>query len=139
SGDDRGLGIAVDLSGATYITGSTQSFNFPLLVPLQSRKAGGLQDAFVAKLNAQGTALVYSTYLGGSGGSVTNPEQGSAIAVDTAGNAYGVRATNSPDFPVVSAFQRISAGAGGASDAFIATLNATGSKLLYSTYVGGAR
>lgn len=137
SGGDRGLGIAIDPSGAAYVTGSTESVNFPLASPLQSAKAGGLQDAFIAKLNAQGNALVYSTYLGGSGGSVTSPEQGSAIAVDTAGSAYVVGATNSPDFPVVNAFQSVYAGAGGASDAFIAKLDPTGSKLFYSTYLGG--
>jgi Beta-propeller repeat len=137
SGADRGLGIAVDPSGAAYITGSTESINFPVLAALQPAKAGGLQDAFVAKLNAAGTALVYSTYLGGSGGSVTNPEQGLSIAVDTAGNAYVVGSTNSTDFPVVNAFQSGYAGAGGASDAFAAKLNPAGSKLLYSTYLGG--
>ncbi len=135
SGNDRGLGIAVDPLGSAYITGSTESFNFPVSMPIQANKAGGQQDAFIAKLNPAGTALVYSTYLGGSGGSVTTPEQGNAIAVDVSGSAYVVGSTNSNDFPIVSALQKFISGVD--TDAFVTRIDSTGTKLLYSTYLGG--
>jgi Beta-propeller repeat len=135
SGNDRGLGVAVDANGNAYITGSTESANFPVLAPLRATKAGGQQDAFVAKLNAQGTALIYSTYLGGSGGSVLFPEQGNSIAVDASGNAYIVGTTSSADFPTLNPLQ--GAYLGSDADAFITKLDPTGSKLVYSTYLGG--
>ena len=136
SGNDRALGVAVDNGGNAYITGSTGSTNFPVVAPFQAMLAGGQMDAFVAKLNPQGTALVYSTYLGGSGGSVNIPEQGNAIAVDVNGSAYVVGSTNSADFPIVNAFQAAISGVD--SDAFITRFDPTGAKLLYSTYLGGS-
>ena len=69
SGNDYGNGIAVDGSGNAYVTGSTESTNFPTANPLQASN-GGSSDAFVTKINAAGSALVYSTYLGGSGSDV---------------------------------------------------------------------
>jgi hypothetical protein len=129
SGDDRAFGIAVDAEGNAYVTGWTYSANFPLAgVPRQSHLMGG-RDAFVAKLNASGTGVIYSTYLGGSGN-----DAGRSIAVDPAGNAYVGGETSSSDFPVLSAFQSAS---GGQQDGFIAKLNSQGSELLYSTYLGG--
>src|SRR5262249_6686896 len=106
-------------------------------VAFQTAFGGGL-DAFVTKLNATGTALVYSTYLGGSGNN-----QGSGIAVDASGNAYVTGSTFSSNFPVTSgAFQTAFGGGGGPSaprdDAFVAKLNASGSTLVYSTYLGGS-
>src|SRR5262249_55759960 len=80
SGADQGLAVAVDGAGDTYVTGSTQSSNFPTLNPFQSTLAG-TQNAFVAKLNAAGNALVYSTYLGGGATDV-----GNGLAIDLAGN-----------------------------------------------------
>ena len=77
-----GYGIAVDSSGNAYVTGSTCSTDFPTMNPLQPANGGG-DDAFVTKLNPTGSALVYSTYLGGSGSDV-----GNGIAVDSSGNAY---------------------------------------------------
>ena len=85
---DSGSGIAVDAAGNAYVTGTTESTNFPTahaLVPT----FGGNVDAFVAKLNPAGSALVYSTYLGGSGGS-----SGGGIAVDASGNAYVTGSTS---------------------------------------------
>jgi hypothetical protein len=128
-GDDFGAGIAVDSSGSAYVTGGTNSTNFPTANPLQAASAGS-PDAFVAKLNATGSALVYSTYLGGGGN-----DFGSAIAVDTAGNAYVTGITDSTDFPTANPLQ---AANGGNRDAFVAKLNATGSTLVYSTYLGGS-
>jgi hypothetical protein len=134
-GDDSGRSIALDSAGSTYLTGGTGSANFPTYNALQSSSGGG-QDAFVTKLSADGKVLIYSTYLGGSSGSVGAGEMGTGIDVDAAGNAYVTGTTSSLNFPVVNALQ--SAHAGGLSDAFVAKLNSTGSSLLYSTYLGGA-
>src|SRR5881628_2892634 len=129
SGTDRGLGIAVDAAGSAYVTGDTFSTNFPTASPLQAANLGGPDDAFVTKLNAAGSALVYSTYLGGSG-----PDQGDGIAVDAAGNAYVTGGTGSTNFPTASPLQALN----GPTDAFVTKLNAAGSALLYSTYLGGS-
>jgi hypothetical protein len=82
SGDDVGYSIAVGSAGKAYVTGYTDSTNFPTMNPLQPAKRGS-NDAFVSKLNPTASALVYSTYLGGSG-----EDNGNGIAVDSAGNAY---------------------------------------------------
>jgi hypothetical protein len=128
SNTDMGNGIAVDSSGNAYITGSTTSSNFPTHTPLQAANAG-ITDAFVAKLNAAGTALVYSTYLGGNG-----TDRGTDIAVDSSGNAYITGSTTSSNFPSLIPLQAANAGG---NDAFVAKLNAAGSALLYSDYLGG--
>ena len=125
--DDEGLAIAVDGSGNTYVTGVTVSTNFPMA----ANTYGGSNDAFVAKLGPAGSALVYSTYLGGSGF-----DQGSGIAVDGSGNAYVTGFTQSAGFPTTAgAFQTAY---GGSSDAFVTKLGPTGT-LSYSTYLGGTR
>jgi hypothetical protein len=128
SGTDSGNAIAVDSSGSAYVTGDTDSLNFPTRNPIQSSNAG-LQDAFVARLAATGSSLVFSTYLGGYG-----QDRGSGIALDSAGNAYITGATTSLNFPTAGALQ---ASNGGGQDAFVAKLNALGTSLLYSTYLGG--
>ena len=94
-----------------------------------SEFTGGVDDAFIVKLNAAGTALVYSTYLGGSGN-----DEGMRIAVDGAGNAYVTGDTRSADFPTHNALYP---NLGGDRDAFIAKLKADGTALTYSTYLGG--
>ena len=91
---DFGYGIAVDGSDNAYVTGQTQSINFPISGPLQGIKGGGAYDVFVTKFNAAGSALLYSTYLGGAGN-----DTGYGIAVDGAGNAYVTGYTESADFP----------------------------------------
>jgi hypothetical protein len=133
SGDDAGFGIAVDGAGNAYVTGRTDSTDFHTADPAQPANAGGNADAFVAKLNAAGSALVYATYLGGSGDDLAT-----GIALDGAGNAYVFGQTSSIDFPTVNALQPASGG-GGFYDAFVAKLNAAGSALVYSTYLGGSR
>ena len=140
SGSDQGNAIAVDTSGSAYVTGFTGSTNFPTVSPLQATNKGAApltQNAFVAKLNSAGKALVYSTYLGGS-----VEESASGIGVDFSGNAYVVGDTWSKDFPTVNPVQSTnnSTGAGGgtAVTAFVAELNAAGSALVYSTYLGGS-
>ena len=127
---DVAYGIAVDASGNAYITGLTYSKNFPTASPLQGRFGGGKFDAFVAKINATGSALVYSTFLGGRG-----VDRGNGIAVDASGNAYVAGSTDSSNFPTASALQP--SFGGGRWDAFVAKLNAAGATLVYSTYLGG--
>jgi hypothetical protein len=136
SDSDTGYGVAVDADGNLYVTGSTGSIDFPTASPYQAADGGDF-DVFVAKLNPAGTALVYSTYLGGSGF-----DRGTAIAVDAAGNAYLTGMTASNDFPTTSgAFQTTfgdgTCGTAFCSDAFVTKLDPTGATLLYSTYLGG--
>ncbi len=122
--------VTTDSSGNAYVTGFTGSTNFPTVNPRQSTFAGGIYDAFVTKVNPTGTALVYSTYHGGTALDFAN-----SIAVDASGNAYVTGATDSTNFPVVNAFQSTSHGA---REGFVSKFNATGNSLLYSTYIGGA-
>ncbi len=135
SNDEHSGGIAVDSSGKIYVAGGTLSTNFPLAAPLQAAN-GGSQDAFVTKISTSPAALVYSTYLGGTGGQAGSPEQANAIVVDSTGAAYVAGVTNSPNFPVsAGAFQ---ASFSGVQDAFVTKLNAAGSATVYSTYLGGS-
>jgi Beta-propeller repeat len=124
-------GIAVDASGNAYVTGNTPSTDFPTANALQSTLgAGAVNNAFVTKLNANGSALVYSTYLGGS-----VSDGGNGIAVDSSGNANVTGATSSPDFPTANALQPTF---GGGGDAFVTKINPSGSALIYSSYLGGS-
>jgi hypothetical protein len=127
---DQAKGVAVDSSGNAYVTGATVSTGFPLANPLQSSNKSKSGTAFVSKLNSSGSALVYSTYLGGS-----VSDQANAIAVDPSGEAYVTGSTCSSDFPTVTPVQ---AGLKGVCDGFVAELNAAGSSLVYSTYLGGS-
>jgi hypothetical protein len=134
SGTDSGNGIAADSSGNAYITGSTASADFPTTKgAFQPVCSHGCSVAFITKLNRSGSALIYSTYLGGSN---TNAY---AIALDAAGDAYVTGSTNSTNFPVTSgAFQTTCPACGNnAYDAFVSELNPTGSGLVYSTFLGG--
>ena len=131
-------GIAIDGAGNAYVTGATTADNFPTTAGVIQPKAGYplcyyevCTDAFVTKLNAAGSALVYSTYLMGAAQDFAN-----GIAVDSAGNAYIAGGTSSgSSFPIVNAFQPR---AGSFEDAFVAKLNANASQLVYSSYLGGA-
>jgi uncharacterized protein (TIGR03437 family) len=154
--DDVGAAIAVDSSGNAYITGYTDSTDFPIVAgafQTAYQGAGGNKwfgpagDAFVAKLNPAGSALIYSTYLGGS-----MDDRGTAIAVDGGGNAYIGGVTLSSNFPVLNAYQTSYKGGGGSpafccgeslpflstGDGFLAKLNPGGTALIYSTYYGGS-
>jgi len=133
SNTDHGAAIAVDAAGNAYITGSTYSTDFPTVVPFQPHLAGG-QDAFIARLNASGTALGFSTYLGGSNGVVSYPETGQGIALDSQSNVYVVGVTSSTNFPVLNAAQ---SSLNGWLDAFVTKVNSSGA-LMYSTYLGGS-
>jgi hypothetical protein len=121
--------IAVDSSGNAYITGRANSADLPTENAIQPTKRG-TSDAFVTKINADASAFIYSTYLGGWG----NNERGTGIAMDASGNAYVVGYTDSSDFPTVSPAQ---ATLGGGLDAFVMKLSADGSTMTYSTYLGG--
>jgi hypothetical protein len=129
---DYGNAIAVDGSGNAYVTGYTDSTDYDVTPgAFQTTIQGGGWDVFVTKLNATGTALVYSTYIGGSGG-----DYGYGIAVDGSGNAY----VTGLDY-----LHRLRCYTGGfpddewkAGDVFVTKLNATGTALVYSTYIGGS-
>lgn len=122
-------GITVDASGNVYITGRTDSSDFPTTVDAFDRSIGGPSDAFVVKLDETGV-LLYATYLGGSGSEI-----GIDIVTDTSGNAYVTGFTNSSNFPTTAnAFDLTF---NGALDVFVTKLDPTGTNLLYSTYLGG--
>jgi hypothetical protein len=137
---DVGNGIAVDAAGNAYVVGTTTSLDFPVSAhPFQRHNTAALdgngKTVFVSKLNAAGTALFYSTYLGGTGG-----DSGYGIAVDPVGHAFVTGATYSTNFPVTcGAFQTINPStAAGAPTAFVTELTPGGTELVYSTYLGGS-
>src|SRR3954463_6240181 len=128
SGEDQGNGIAVDSSGRAYVTGQTESTDFPVKSGVQTNKAS--TDAFVTKMFATGGGVIYSTYLGGN-----SVDRGNAIAVDRFGNAYVGGLTTSTDFPVTAgAFHPTYSGAG---DGFVTKLSPSGSSMVYSLVLGG--
>jgi hypothetical protein len=132
SGDSRADGIAVDSSGNVYVAGRTNEVNFPTHNALQAVKSG-IEDAFITKINSLGSALIFSTFLGGSSFDASN-----GLAIDAAENIYITGETSSPDFPTANPLQPVFAGPSGTSDAFVAKLNSAGSALVYSTYFGGS-
>jgi hypothetical protein len=125
--NDSGYAIGLDGSGSAYVTGYTDSTNFPTLNPYQTDQGGA--DVFVTKLSLSGSGLVYSTYLGGSAG-----DDVSGLAVDASGSAYVTGATLSTDFPTLNPYQTDQGGA----DVFVTKLSPSGSGLVYSTYLGGS-
>ncbi len=129
-GDDQCYGVAIDNTGNVYVTGTTEATDFPTKNPIQSARQGD-SDAFVTKINAVGNEILYSTYLGGEGADTCR-----GIAVDAASNIYVTGDTTSRSFPTKNPIQ---ASIRGFSDAFVTKLNASGSDLVYSTYLGGGR
>lgn len=129
SSSSAGLGITLDAAANAYVTGQTNALNFPTTPGAFQSINHGYTDAFALKLNAGGSALVYSTYLGG-----VYEDSGKGIGVDSMGNAYVTGQTVSADFPKASAMQPTM---GGFQDAFVTKLNATGTALVYSTFLGG--
>jgi hypothetical protein len=127
SSDSPKAGIAVDAAGNAYIAGDTDSVDFPVLGAFQATNNGAI-NAFVTKLNPTGTALVYSTYLGGSAF-----DTAWGIAVDNSNFAYVAGETNSVDFPKTNL-----SSLSGPSDAFVTKLNTNGSALVYSFFLGGS-
>ncbi len=135
--DDVGVGIAVDSAGNAYITGWTKSTDFPRSSGSWDITFNGVVDTFVTKINPAGSglgSLSYSTYIGGS-----NEDDGWAIAVDSAGNAYITGQTNSTDFPTTpGAYQSYNKSLYNSYNAFVTGINAYGNGLVYSTYLGGS-
>lgn len=131
--EEEGYEISVQ-DGEAYITGYTESENFPIGNPYQAVLGGeeGQGDAFVTKISSSGSALIYSTYLGGSG-----EELGAGIVVDSSGFAYIAGYTDSPDYPTENPYQTVNGGEEGSVDVFVTKLSSTGSLLIYSTYLGG--
>jgi len=151
--EDAALGVTADASGNAYVTGYTLSTNFPTTSSAFQKTSSFITNAsqsaiFVTKLNASGSALVYSTYLSGTeshctaGANADSPvldgDFGTGIAVDASGDAYVTGGTCANDFPVTKgAFQATYPSEHHADNAFITKLNPTGSALIYSTYLGG--
>ena len=137
SSDDGAYDLAIDAAGDAFVTGFTVSADFPTKNPIFGRISGSPDpkfqvypvEAFIAELNPTGSALVFSTYLGGSANDL-----GSAIALDPSGYIYVTGYTFSPDFPVANAIQSV---LGGNDDAFVAKLTPGGGSIVYSTYLGG--
>ena len=138
--NDRGRAIAVDNSGNAYITGYIENtmtvpsnYNFPLVSEIQDQLLGG-EEAFVTKVNAAGEAIVFSTFLGGSGG-----DRGYGIAVDSSNSAYVAGGTVSSDFPIVTPIdgQDTLRGVGNWAG-FITRINPAGDGFIYSTYFGSS-
>jgi hypothetical protein len=140
---DYGAGIAVDADGNAYLTGDTASIDFPTVNAFQPTKGGtaSIYNAFVTKVSADGSSLVYSSYLGGSGyytGNLNYWDFGYGIAVDADGNAYVTGYTTSTDFPTANAFQPAKGGAPQVANAFVTKVSADGGSLVYSSYLGGS-
>jgi len=141
---EQPLAIALDSSNDAYVAGITISTTFPVTGNAfqKTNKSPAVGNAFVTKFNSTGSALLYSTYLGGSGfyGAPALGDYASAIAVDRSGDAYVAGFADSSDFPVTSgAFQRVNHGNKNHSNtAFITKLNPSGSSLIYSSYLGGS-
>ncbi len=135
SGNDFGLAITIDSAGNTFVTGRTESTDFPVAgTPFQgtcATCASSNASAFVAKLDVTGSNLLYSTYLGGS-----SQDEGEGIGVDSSGNAYVTGITASSDFPLTPT-KALRTSFGGSSEAFVTGLDSTGANLLYSTFLGG--
>ncbi|MFX1532614.1 MAG: SBBP repeat-containing protein, partial [Promethearchaeota archaeon] len=128
SDDDHGQAITVDAGGNSYITGYTNSINFPNQTAYNNTY-GGNTDAFVAKLNSTGDGLIFSTFLGGSG-----PDYAYGIAIDTVNNTYVTGSTDSSNFPTPVGYNTSS---NGDIDVFVTKFNSTGNGVVFSTYLGG--
>jgi hypothetical protein len=126
-------GVALDGSNNAYVTGITDASDFPITNGVAQKTFGGASDAFVTEVKADGSGWAYSTFVGGSG-----TDEGFAIAVDGAGEAYITGNTNSPDFPTVNAAQT-QLGGSSATNVFVSKLGAGGTEFLFSTYYGGAQ
>ncbi len=131
SDDDHSRGMAIDSSGNAYVTGTTDSADFPTTPGANDTTFNGIQDGFVVKLNQSGALLIYSTYIGGN-----DYEYGESISIDTNGNAYVTGYTDSANFPTTPGANDITFN--GMGDVFVLKLNPIGATLLYSTFIGGS-
>ncbi|MDH5646250.1 MAG: SBBP repeat-containing protein, partial [Candidatus Heimdallarchaeota archaeon] len=128
SGNDHGTSIALDYANNIYITGVTDSIDFPAINGYDSTFNGGLNDAFIAKLGADGVCIDYSSYIGGDG-----EDKANSIVVDGSQSAYVTGYTFSLNFPLVNPRD---ATYGGNSDIFVSKFSPNGVSLVYSTYFG---
>ncbi len=131
-GGEEGFGIAIDAAGNAYVSGDTESSDFPTTPGAFDVTYNGFHDVFVTKLDSTGSTLLYSTYLGGG----DHSDESEGIAVDAAGNAYVTGITRSSNFPTTPGAFDVTFN--GFDDAFVTKLDSTGSTLLYSTYLGGS-
>jgi hypothetical protein len=141
TGGSSGTGIAVDSAGSAYVVGLTGLSNFPTLNALEPFMAGKWGAPFLAKFTPDGTALEYSTYLGGSGSGFYQPDTAVAVAVDLAGNAYVTGVANSPDFPYTPNAYRVSCFEAATDPCnfagiYVLKVAPNGQSLVYSTYLG---
>jgi len=135
SGTDHGAAVQIDPSGPIVIGGGTTSINLPVLLAFQAHSGGG-QDGFVTKFNSTATALVLSTYLGGSGGSPGFPEEVNGLVIGPSKNIVAAGVTSSQNFPTTAASVQPVYG-GGQTDGFLTKLNGTTGALMVSTFLGG--
>ena len=129
SGDDTASGLTPGPDDTIYVSGETFSADFPTRNPYQATKAGWEEDIFLTRFSPAGSALIFSTYVGGSG-----VDAGGYIGLGSGGDVYLAGSTGSDDFPTRSAF---SAGRSGRYDAFVTRFESSGNSLVYSTYLGG--
>ncbi len=129
TGDDQGTAIAVAADGSVVVVGNTNADDFPMSSPYQSSLSGD-KNMFIARLDPSGSALTYSTYLGGTGS-----DYATGVQVDGSGRAVVAGYTSSADFPVVNAFDT---DLGGSQDATVLRLSADGQTVDYATYYGGS-
>jgi hypothetical protein len=131
--DEEGYGIAIDSAGNVYVTGYTESTDFPTTSGTYDTTHNGFYDVFVTKLNATGSSLLYSTFIGGN-----DFDFGYGIAVDSSGNAFvtGETFDSTTDYPTTTGAYDTTHN--GSNDVFVTKLNAAGSGLLYSTFIGGS-
>ncbi|MFH1038883.1 MAG: SBBP repeat-containing protein [PVC group bacterium] len=126
------IGLVLDSLGRVYAAGYTQSVNFPTGNSYQAVFGGGAWDGFCTCLSSSGSALIYSTYLGGS-----SSDQGTAVAIDSLGRSFLTGYTQSKNFPTGNAYQAAYHQGGSENDVFVTCLSSSGSSLCYSTYLGG--
>ncbi len=130
---DYGAAVATDAAGNFYVVGTTMSADYPTTAGAFQRVKGYDRDACVTKLKADGTTVLWSTFLGGNG-----VDNGLAVAVDSTGAVYVGGSTSSTNLPITSGAPRPTYG-GGTSDGFVAKLSSSGGQLLYCTYLGGSQ
>jgi hypothetical protein len=134
SDEETGSGLAVDRAGNAYLTGSTRSADFPVTDKAFRPKYAGGQDAYVVKVNAAGSRLLYSTYVGGTGEDSAGMN-GTVLALDAKGNTWVAGLTKSQDFPIRAGMQTTYGG--GELDSFVFALDPSGARLKFSSYYGG--
>jgi uncharacterized protein (TIGR03437 family) len=134
NGDDRAQALTLGRDGSIWVTGSTVSTNWPVSENAAQKAFGGSVDAFVTQMDANGTRVMYSTYLGGSGRTTSYAEEGRGIALNSQGNVVVAGTTNSTDFPVERAVQTF----GGAQDGFVTEIDPVNGRIVYSSPLGGS-